>query len=76
MDIADQLQGNYRPGRWMQQRKWWWVFFIWAIGVAGVNAYCIYKVIYDKEDSKKMLGLRKVFGRTCVRLHFPREIYK
>ncbi len=27
-DIADQLRGNYRPDRWMRQRKWWWVFFI------------------------------------------------
>ena len=33
-DIADQLRGNYRPDRWMWQRKWWWAFFIWAIGVA------------------------------------------
>ena len=33
-DIADQLRGNYRPDRWMRQRKWWWAFFVWAIGVA------------------------------------------
>jgi hypothetical protein len=33
-DIADQLRGNYRPDRWMWQRKWWWAFFNWAIGVA------------------------------------------
>jgi hypothetical protein len=32
-------------------------FFIWAIGVAGVNAYKIYKVLYDKEDAKKTPGL-------------------
>jgi hypothetical protein len=36
-DIADQLRGSYRPDRWMRQRKWWWAFFIWGIGVAGVN---------------------------------------
>ena len=58
-DIADQLRGNYRPDRWMRQRKWWWAFFIWAIGVAGVNAYRIYEVIYDEEEAKKMLGLPK-----------------
>ena len=40
-DIADQLRGSYRPDRWMRQRKWWWAFFIWGIGVAGVNAYKI-----------------------------------
>jgi hypothetical protein len=57
MDIADQLRGSYRPDRWMRQRKWWWAFFIWAIGVAGVNAYKIYKVLYDEEDAKKTPGL-------------------
>jgi hypothetical protein len=41
-NIAHQLHGNYWPDRWMRQRKWWWVFFIWAIEVAGVNAYKIY----------------------------------
>jgi hypothetical protein len=40
-DIADQLRGNYRPNHWMRNRKLWWAFFIWAIGVAGVNAYRI-----------------------------------
>ena len=41
----------------MRQRKWWWAFFIWAIGVAGVNAYKIYEVLYDKEEAKRMPGL-------------------
>jgi hypothetical protein len=27
-DIANQLRGNYRPDRWMRQRKWWWSVFI------------------------------------------------
>jgi hypothetical protein len=56
-DIADQLRGSYRPDRWMRQCKWWWAFFIWAIGVAGVNAYKIYEVLYNEEDMKKMPGL-------------------
>jgi hypothetical protein len=51
-DIADQLRGSYRPDRWMRQRKWWWAFFIWGIGVAGVNAYKIYEVIYAEEAAK------------------------
>ena len=38
-DIADQLRGVYRPDHWMRHRKWRWAYFIWAIGVAGVNAY-------------------------------------
>ena len=56
-DIADQLRGSYRPDRWMRQRKWWWAFFIWGIGVAGVNAYKIYKTIYEEEVVKKTPNL-------------------
>ncbi len=63
-DIADQLQGNYQSNRWMRQRKWWWAFFIWAIGVASVNAYCIYEVIYDEEEAKKMPGPPKRWFHT------------
>jgi hypothetical protein len=57
MDIADQFRGNYRPDRWMRKRKWWWAFFIWGIGVGGVNAYKIYEAIYDKEAVKRMPNL-------------------
>jgi hypothetical protein len=57
MDITGQLHVNYRPDRWMRQRKWWCAFFIWAIGVAGVNTYKIYEVLYDKEGAKRMPGL-------------------
>jgi hypothetical protein len=53
-NIADQLRGSYWPDQWMRQRKWWWAFFIWSIGVAGVNAYKIYEVLYDKDNAKKM----------------------
>ena len=57
-DIANHLLGSYRPDRWMRQRKWWWAFFIWSIGVAGaVNAYKIYEVLYDEEDAKKTMGI-------------------
>jgi hypothetical protein len=56
-DIVDQLCGSYRPDRWMRQHKWWWALFIWLIGVASVNAYKIYKVLYDEEDAKKTPGL-------------------
>ena len=51
-DIADQLQNQYRPDHWMRNRKWWWAFFIWGIGVAGINAYKMYDSMYNKEKRK------------------------
>ena len=56
-DIADQLRGVYRPDHWMRNRKWWWAYFIWAIGVAGVNAYKIYDALHDEEKKSKRPGL-------------------
>ncbi len=51
VDIADQLRHVYCPDHWMRNRMWWWAIFIWGIGVAGINAYKIYKVMY--EDAKR-----------------------
>jgi len=48
-DITDQLQNQYRPDRWMRNRKWWWAFFIWGIGVASVNAFKMYDSMYEEE---------------------------
>ena len=48
-DIADQYRNVYRPDHWMRNRKWWWAFFIWAIGVAAVNAYILYDEMYEEE---------------------------
>jgi hypothetical protein len=31
------------------QRKWWWVFFIWEVGVAAVNAFEMYDSMYEEE---------------------------
>ena len=56
-DIADQLRGVYQPDHWMRNRKWWWAYFIWAIGVAGVNAYKIYAVLHEDKKKSKRPGL-------------------
>jgi hypothetical protein len=56
-DIADQLRCVYRPDHWMWNRKWWWAYFIWAIRVAGVNAYKINNVPWDEQKKEKRPGL-------------------
>ena len=56
-DVADQLRGVYRPDHWMRNRKWWWSYFNWALGVASVNAYKIYGSIYDDDVMRGRVGL-------------------
>ena len=58
-DIADQLRGVYRPDHWMRNRKWWWSYFIWGIGVASVNAFKIYGSIYDDNVKEGRVGLNR-----------------
>jgi hypothetical protein len=41
----------------MRDKKWWWVYCIWAVGVAGVNAYKIYNVHWDEQKKEKRPGL-------------------
>jgi len=50
-DIADQLRNVYRPDHWLRNRKWWWAFFIWGVGVAGVNAWKIYEEMYAEAEA-------------------------
>ena len=47
VEMADQLRNQYRPDHWMRNRKWWWAFLIWSIGVSATNAWKLYDVMYD-----------------------------
>jgi hypothetical protein len=58
-DIADQLRNSYRPDHWLRNRKWWWAIFLWAIGVAQVNAFRIYCEMYDDAKRQKRYVLPK-----------------
>ena len=51
--IVDQLRNTYRPDYWMQNRKWWWSMFLWALGVAKVNSYRLYVEMHDAEKRAK-----------------------
>ena len=53
IDIADQLQNTYLPDYWMQNRKWWWSNFLWALGVAKVDAYWLYVEMHDAKKRAK-----------------------
>ena len=58
-NIADQLRNQYRPDHWMRNRKWWWSFFIWGIGVASVNAYKMYDSMYEMEKAEQAKARRR-----------------
>ena len=74
-DIADQLRNNYRPDHWMRQRKWWWAFFIWGIGVAATNAWLIYDAMYKEELEKiKKNKAKKTLPKKWNHLDFIIEL--
>ena len=56
-DIADQLRNVYRMDYWTRNRKWWWAFFIWAIGVAATNGWKMYTEMHAEEEKKGTEGL-------------------
>ena len=45
----------------MSKRKWWWAFFIWGIGVAGINGYKMYDSMYE-EEKKEHTNTRRRSG--------------
>ncbi len=65
VDMANQLYGSYHPDCWMRSRKWWWLFLIWGVGIAGVNEYLIYECFYDEEEKKKKGGIPKWWSHIC-----------
>ena len=53
VDVADQLRNTYRFDHWLRNRKWWWSFFFWAIGVILVNSYVLYIKVQLKAGRKR-----------------------
>jgi len=51
VDKADQYRQPYRPdaSNNMRNRKWTWPVAMWALGVAMVNAYTVYKSLRGKD---------------------------
>ena len=43
VDVGDQLRSYYRFDHWMRKRKWWWSFWMWAMGMLLTNSYVLYK---------------------------------
>ena len=54
VDVTDQLHMQYRPYRWMRNRKWWWYIFILGLGGAVTNAYLIYRETICQDKRNKM----------------------
>ncbi len=76
VDVADQLQNQYRPDHWMRNRKWWWAFFIWGLGVATTNAYKMYCSMYDEEKARRAQRRRNSGGmpKKWTHLEFQVEL--
>ena len=49
VDIPDQLRNKYWFGRWLRNRKWWWLLLFWALGVMLINA-CVIYIIFNITD--------------------------
>ena len=78
-DIVDQLRNQYRPDHWMRNWKWWWVFLIWGIGVAGVNGYKMCDRMYKEEkkehaNAQRQSGLRGGMPRKWTHLKFMTKL--
>jgi hypothetical protein len=37
----------------MRQRKRWWAFFIWGVGIAAVNVFKMYESMYEEEKERR-----------------------
>ncbi len=78
-DIADQLWNQYPPDHWMRNQKWWWAFFIWGIGVAGINTFKMYESMYKMErkrqkNAKRQSGSRGGMPKKWTHLKFLTEL--
>ena len=40
---------------WIRNRKWWWSYLLWGLGVQITNSYVIYKTLKLRHGIKKNL---------------------
>ena len=53
VDLSDQLRDTYRMNYWIRNRKWWWSYLLWGLGVQITNAYVMYKTLNLQNGAKK-----------------------
>ena len=53
VDLSDQLRDTYWMNYWIMNRKWWWSYLLWGLGVQITNAYVIYQTLNFQHGIKK-----------------------
>ena len=63
VDLADQMVGAYRIC--IRKRKWWWCFFTWSLSIAAINAWRLYRMAHQRNNTGPYLKfLRDVICQT------------
>ena len=72
VDVADQLRMQYRPDRWMRNRKWRWSIFLWGLGGYAKNSNLIlYRETIRRYKRNKMYWV----PNEIIHFHFIKPLY-
>ena len=78
VDISDQLRKVYCFNRWLRNRKWWWVLFMWGLGVILVNSYVAYvsaNTLIWREKRKDLISHYEYRKAIALALICPQQFY-